>query len=205
MRIKALAVIAALAAPVIVYADNTTSKDKDTSTKPEKLGDAELQVMGHYHHVNQIEIDLGKLAEKRGSTQAVKDYGKTLVTDHQQNDKDLMAFAKKHGQKIPAEKPITDDDKKAAKDAKAMTDRLHTLKGAEFDREYLQMMVNDHEKELATIDTNVGMVTDSDLAQMVRDVKPVLQRHADAARDLMKNEPQASADQMPKEEMPKGK
>src|SRR2546430_12895424 len=140
MRIKALALIAALATPALVYADEN-NKDKDTAkdtTKPAKLSAAELQVMGHIHHVNQIEVDLGKLAQKRGTTQGIKDYGKMLVTDHGQGDKDLVAFAKKHGQTIPKEVPATDDDKKEAKDGKAMIDRMHTLKGGEFDREYLQ-------------------------------------------------------------------
>src|SRR5947208_5896052 len=114
MRIQALALIAALAAPLNVHAD---------PAKPEKLSEAELQVMAHYHHVNQIELDLGKLAQKRGSTQAVKDYGKTLVTDHGQGDKDMLALAKKHHQTIPKEVAVTDDDKKEAKDAKAMADR----------------------------------------------------------------------------------
>jgi putative membrane protein len=31
---------------------------------------------------NQVDIDAGKLAEKMGSTEAVKDFGKQMVTDH---------------------------------------------------------------------------------------------------------------------------
>jgi len=71
---------------------------------------------------------------------------------------------------------------------------LKMLKGADFDREFLSMMATGHDKELAKIDVSMGAATDPDLQSMLKAVKPVLQRHADQARDLQKN-PQASADQ----------
>ena len=61
--------------------------------------------MAHYHGVNQLEIDLGNAAAKKGSTDGVKAYGKMLVKDHTDaENKALMAMAKKTGQMI-REKP----------------------------------------------------------------------------------------------------
>jgi putative membrane protein len=183
------------------YADDTTKKTdtatdttkKDTAKK-EKLTAAELQVIAHYHAVNLLEIDLGKAAKMKGSSQAVKEYGTMLVKDHTDADKQLKDLAKKTGQTIPAEKPATDADKQEMADTKKMAAQLKTKKGADFDKMYLQMMVDGHDKELAKIDTKVGEVQNNELAEMLRGIKPTLQHHADQARELQKNNAQASAE-----------
>jgi putative membrane protein len=207
MKIRALAILSALALPTLALAeptppdtvkDDTTKADtKSDTTKPEmngKLSDGDTKIIAHLHHVNQMEIDLGKVAQKTG-TASVKNYGSNLVTDHQMSDKDLAAFAKSHKlATIPADKPDSDADKQEAKDMTSQVAHLKTLKGADFDREFLNMMVGGHDKELAKIDVSIGAATDPDLQSMLKSTKPVLQRHADQARDLQKN-PQASTDQ----------
>lgn len=221
MKLRAFAIIAALAVPGLASAtpadypptnpptnppgdtnrpgDTTrtgdTTKTGDTS-KTAKLDDAEVKVISHLHHLNQTEITLAKQAQQKG-TARVKDYANTLLTDHQSADKDLTAFAKSRKvAMIPAEKPETDADRQAEKDANTAMAHLKSLKGAEFDKEYLNMMVSDHEKELARIDTSISACNDSDLKSMLQSFKPVLQRHADQARDLQKS-PQASAKEPP--------
>lgn len=182
-------VLALLATPVVASAD-TPTKDT-TAQKAAKLTDAELQVMAHYHSVNKMEIDLGKAASKKATDQAVKSYGDMLVKEHGEADKKLMALAKQTHQTIPAEKPATDVEKQAKAEEKASAQKLKTLKGADFEREYLRMMVQGHEKELAQIDAKKAQVTNTELSSMLDEVKPMLQHHADAARDLQKNEPTA--------------
>ncbi len=222
MKIKTIALIAALALPLAAWADDkpgsTTSSDKskttdrtsDTNsnvpsnksgtdktadrgktTSKEKLADMDLQVLAHVHHVNQLEIDLGKMAQKSGSTQAVKSYGQMLERDHKSADKDLLSFAKKQGITIPMDKPKDEADMKDQKDSKEAVAHLKTLKGNDFDTAFLQMMVQDHEKELAKIDTAIGGVQNQDLVTILKDIKPALQKHADQARDLQKTNPQA--------------
>ena len=185
MKIHVLALCAALAIPFAADADNTAKSNA-------KLDTNDMQVLAHEHAVNQMEIDAGKLAQKQGSTQAVKSYGQMLVKDHTQSDRDITAFAKKHGQTIPAEKATTDEQKKEMQDNKDAMVRLKNMKGADFDREFLQTMATGHDMELAKIDTFVGQVKDPELQTMLKDMKPVLQKHADQARDLSKNNAQAS-------------
>ena len=220
MRIQSFARCAALAAllvaPLAASADNDkydrdkdktsdeSQKDKDRDKKADeskpdkaadkkigKLTDTELQVLAHVHHVNQMEIDMGKLAQKKGSTAGVRDFGKMLVKDHEQNDKDLRALAKKEGATIPKE-VIADADKQEMKDNDAMVKKMRAMKGAEFDREFLDMMVQGHEKELVRADAAMASIQDPDLQSFVKDMRPVLQRHVDQARDLQKGNPQAS-------------
>jgi putative membrane protein len=193
---KTLALILSLALAPAALADDTKPMDepKATETKPAgkvKLTDSELQVVAHYHAVNQLEVDLGKAAQKRSANAGVKQYGAMLVKDHGDADKKLVTFAKKSGQKIPAEKPATEAEKQDKADLKAKVAKLKTLKGAEFDKLYLTMMIEGHEKELANIDAKIADVENAELADMLKAKKPVLQHHADHARELQKVDAQA--------------
>jgi putative membrane protein len=173
-----------------------TSPDKTTGNdaKGAKLSDADIKIIAHLHHINQMEITLGKDAQRQG-TAKVKDYANTMITDHQTADKDLTAFAKAHKlTTIPADKPTTDAERQDDKDMTQQMARLKTLKGADFDKTYLNMMVSGHDKELTKIDVEISSASDPDFKNLLQSVKPVLQRHADQARDLMKS-PQASADE----------
>jgi putative membrane protein len=170
--------------------NKTAGSDAKTGAK---LSDGDIKTIAHLHHVNQMEITLGKEAQRQGSAK-VKDYATTLVNDHQTVDKDLTAFAKTHHvTTIPADKPTTDAERQDDKDMTQQIARLKTLKGADFDKAYLNMMVSGHDKELTKIDVAISSTSDSDLKSLLQGVKPVLQRHADQARDLLKS-PQASAD-----------
>ena len=172
--------------------DKTTGTDK-TGNKGAKLSDADNKILAHVHHVNQMEIDLGKVALKSSSAQ-VKSYAQTIINDHQSADKDLMAMARNHKlAAIPAEKPENDADRQDQKDMAMQATKLKSLKGSELDKEYLNMMVSGHEKELAKIDTSISSASDPDLQSFLKSLKPVLQRHADQARDLQKS-PQAAAE-----------
>lgn len=180
MTIKtiALAFSFAFAVPAVVHADGDKAKETPAAPGTAKTGtvaDADLQALAHVQAVNKLEIDLGKLAQKQGASAEVKKFGAMLVTDHQNSDKEVMALAKKLKAKVPAEAP---DAAKAADVAK-----LKTLKGAEFDREYLRMMAAGHEEELAKSDPTISQVGDADVKQLLQKRKTTLQKHADHAKN----------------------
>jgi predicted outer membrane protein len=52
-------------------------------------------VLRHLHHANLEEIKAGQMAQSKASSSQVKDYARTLVTDHQQADKQVLAMADK--------------------------------------------------------------------------------------------------------------
>ena len=202
MKLRAFIIIAALATPALVSAQpsnqpstpsNQPKPGSDTG-KGAKLSDADVKIVAHLHHINQMEIKLGQEAEKSG-TARIRDYARMLVSDHQNSDKELTTFAKAHKlNTIPADKPTTDAERQEEKDTTTAMAHLKTLKGADLDKEFLNIAVSEHDRALAWIDTASSSATDPDLKSMLQTVKPMLQRHADQARDLQKN-PQASADQ----------
>jgi len=51
------------------------------------------RVLNEIHNVNALEITLDRLAQQKAESQAIKDYGQMLVTDHESADKKVMDFA----------------------------------------------------------------------------------------------------------------
>ncbi|HUJ61289.1 MAG TPA: DUF4142 domain-containing protein [Kofleriaceae bacterium] len=184
MQIKALArwaaLAACLAAPLVVAADTAKTE------KPAKLTDAELEVLAQIHQVNLMEIDAGRLATRTSPNAAVKEYGTMLIADHTAADKDIMAFAKQHGQSIPRNVSEA-TDKKEVQDNKDEMSHLKSLKGSAFDSEFLKFMVEGHENEIAKVDTAMQNNPDTDFQSELDKIKPTLQKHADKARDLEKS------------------
>jgi putative membrane protein len=151
------------------------------SASTEKLSDVDTQIVAHLHAVNQLEIELGKLAESNG-TAKVKSFGQMLVKDHTASDTKLIAFAKQHKlSPIPADESMSAAEKT---DLDTEKGKLQTLKGTAFDQELLPMMVKAHDAELAKADANIKIASDPQLKTMLEELKPVLQKHADEARSL---------------------
>jgi putative membrane protein len=204
--------IAALSAPLAVSAQNPPSPtdppkagdpsrpgdpskpaDAPSSDSPKqaKLSQKELQIMAHYHGDNLMEIELGKRASKTARTEAVKTYGEMLVKDHSDFDKQLTGLAKDMGQTIPKERPETAAARAEMAKMKQTAAKVKKLSGARFEREYLSFMVEDHHHALSNIDAQITETQNTQLADMLREVKPILQRHHDEAVELQKNKAQA--------------
>ena len=76
MTIRALAIVTALALPALAIADDQpkpTDKTNEKTTnapapvkgdKAAKLSDGDVKIVAHLHHVNQMEIEMGKLARR---------------------------------------------------------------------------------------------------------------------------------------------
>ncbi len=168
----------------------TTEADAPRKEK-QKLAEADLLIMAEYHHDNEMEVQLGKLASKRGARAEVKAYGEMLVKDHTNLDKQLKGLAKKSGQAIPALKPRTEADKAHLAHMNQRAADIKKLQGASFDREYLRFMVEDHSGVLSKIDGHIAAAQSPELAEALRKARPIIQQHNERARELQQNEPQA--------------
>ena len=91
------------------------------------------------------EIELGKLAAQKGQSEAVRNFGSMMVTDHTKADKDLRTLA--------ATKNITitlkSDTLRPEQDYKLAAKQLNLLEPDKFDRAYLVTMLDDHKRAVA--------------------------------------------------------
>lgn len=183
------ALCAMLAIPFAASADPAhpaPTKPAVTGKQPTKAAvtDDEIKALAHFHHVNEMEISMGKLAAANGTTK-VKAYGKMLLRDHTKGDRDLMALAKRDQIDVPADQPRDDEDARIEKDGMDTMDRLKTLKGRAFDAEFLAAMRGGHERELVRMDQSIAIAKDAKILALFKKTKPVLQRHADKAKALL--------------------
>jgi len=123
------------------------------------------------------EVELGKLAQQRGSNEAVKTFGKRMETDHSKINDELKTIA--------ANKNVTWPTALNAKDQATM-DRLSKLSGAEFDRAYMADMVRDHRADIAEFRREADHGTDPDVKNFAAKHLPTLQDHLRQAEDTQK-------------------
>jgi len=123
------------------------------------------------------EVELGKMAKDKGSSDTVKQFGQKMVDDHTKVNDDLKSMAKKKNIDLPS-----------ALDAKhqAVVDRLSKLSGAEFDRAYSAEMVKDHQEDVKEFQKEANSATDPDVKSFASSNLPTLEEHLKMARDMNK-------------------
>src|SRR4029079_15705401 len=97
---------------------------------------------------NQVDIDGGTLAEKMGSTKAVRDFGKQMVTDHSGVNRQAVALVTKL-KVTPEDNPTSQSLKSGGMENVKALQKLH---GAAFDKAYVDHEVAYHEQVLDAID-----------------------------------------------------
>jgi putative membrane protein len=176
-RSFAFAAVAALlvALPSAGFAQNGAAKAAPASAQSKGfLNDA---VQG-----DVAEVKLGQLAEKNGGSAEMKDFGKTLVTDHTKAGEQVKATAQQVGVTVK-EQPSSE----AQKDY----DKLSKLKGADFDKEFARMSVEDHQKDIAKFQ-KAADAKDGPASELAQQQLPTLKKHLQMAQSLQSKQ-QASA------------
>jgi putative membrane protein len=65
-----------------------------------------------------------------------------------------------------------------------MMDDLKGENGAEFDKEYVEQMVDDHEKDVAEFQKQADSSTDPDVKAFAAKTLPTLKKHLDAIKAI---------------------
>ncbi len=126
-----------------------------------------------------LEVELGRVAAQRGTSDAVKQFGQRMVDDHSKANEELMSLASSKGMTLP-----TALDEKDQKDVA----KLSAMSGAEFDRAYSKMMLKDHEKDVKEFERQSTKAGDPELRAFVTKTLPTLQEHLQIAKTLPGNE-----------------
>ena len=157
------------------------SSDRDHDAMNKKLD--QTQLLQKLHHVNQEEIKAGQLAEQKGASSDVKDYGRMLVKDHQQADRELTTLAGKLNVDLSAMKMDHEMREKREVHQNKM-EQLQKMTGKDFDRGFAMMMVNGHQQVIQIVKNSENDVK-PEVKSFLDKQLPVLQRHEDMAKDLM--------------------
>ena len=124
-----------------------------------------------------MEVEMGKMAGDNAQSQRVKDFGAMLVTDHTNAGNELKSMAT--GNDIP----VPTDMMPAHKTNMGM---MMKMKGAGFDKAYIDMMIKDHQEDIADYKKASTDLSDASYKAYASKTLPVLQKHLDSAMAIRK-------------------
>jgi len=109
-----------------------------------------------------MEVAMGNLVEQNGKSEDVKSFGKRMVTDHSKANDELKSIASQKGVTPASKEP--------------------TVKWSS-DKTYIDMMVKDHEKDLAEFQEEAKTGSDPELKKFAEDTAKIVQKHLDLAKE----------------------
>jgi putative membrane protein len=188
--------------PSISNAQSMTDKAKsaisDTAEKTKTLltgapAGTPADLLSQLHETDQAEPEVGRLAEQKGSTADVRDYGKALALDHSNADRQVTALARElNVQLSPPAKPSSDLEKKQNHDG-AVKEMLANVSGNTFDRDFLEAMSKDHQGDIAKLTDAMNSTSDPKIKNLIAELLPKLKHHQEMAEKLLAQAKAASA------------
>ena len=121
------------------------------------------------------EVALSNLALQKSQNEDVKKYAQMMVDDHTKANDELKTLAESKSVTLPT-----------AINAKqmAMRDKLNGLSGDAFDKEYINMMVKDHDKTVKLFQTEADKGSDTDVKAFASNTLPTLKSHQTMAHSM---------------------
>ena len=130
---------------------------------------------------NQVDIDAGKLAKSMASNADVKKFADQMITDHTGVNKSAVDLVTKL--KVTPEDNATSQSIKKGGDENIAN--LKTLKGAAFDKAYIDHEVAYHQQVLDAIDkTLIPSATNAELKALLVKVRPAFVAHLEHAKHV---------------------
>jgi len=129
---------------------------------------------------SMAEVELGKMAQQKGMSKQVKNFGAMMITDHSKINDLIRALAVTKNISIP-KAPGADEQKVISK--------LSGKSGKDFDKAYIDGMIYDHKADIRLFETAAKKCRDPDVKSFAAKTLPILQEHLDAIsaiKDSMK-------------------
>jgi putative membrane protein len=159
--------------------DSSSSTNIDTSTvtapPPAPLDATDIEFIRKAAMGGKMEVDLGNIAQTNGASDRVKNFGNMMVTDHSNANNELIQFAQSRNVML--------NDSVDKKTQDHMTS-MQQMKGKSFDKHYMDMMVDDHVKDVKEFEKASTGAKDPDLRAWAAKTLPVLQKHLDSAKAI---------------------
>lgn len=139
-----------------------TAQDAPTGNKSSSLSSQDKTFMKKAAKGGMMEVTMGSMAEQKGQSEDVKSFGKRMVSDHSKANDELKSIASQKGVTLPSKEP--------------------TVKWSS-DKTYMNMMVEDHQKDLAEFQEQAKTGSDPELKKFAEDTAKMVQEHLNLAKE----------------------
>lgn len=122
-----------------------------------------------------LEVKLGQLAQSNASSQAVKDFGQRMATDHARMGEGVRNVASRQNVSLPDDISMME---------KVTYERLSHKSGVDFDKAYIEDMVKDHKADIAAFEKEVNSGSDPEAKAVAEKALPTIREHLRMAQAL---------------------
>ncbi len=179
-QLAGTAMVIALLAAGPALAQSTTPQTRQnaasagTST-PQKLDSQDRSFVTKAAEGGVSEVKLGQLALDKASNPHVKQFSQKMIDDHKKADRQLR-------QALAEDKVAFPDH--MSSDAANTYDKLAKESGKNFDQDYMQAMISDHQKDVSAFEDEAKNGKDQSLKQYAENTLPILRQHLQTAKNI---------------------
>jgi len=142
---------------------DTVKSKSETKAKGGRLSSVDKAFIKDAAKGGMMEVAMGRVAEKNATNSEVKTFGARMVKDHGKANEDLKGIAKEENVEWPAEK-------EAGK--------------WKSDKDYMDAMVKDHEKDLAAFEKEAKNGSDPDVKSFASKTAKTVREHLEMAKEI---------------------
>ncbi len=125
-----------------------------------------------------LEVQLGELAQTNAKNPRVKSFGAMMVKDHKDMGDKLTALATSRNITLPDS---------VSKSQQKEKERLQKMKGSAFDEAYINLMTDDHKKDVREFEQEVANGTNEAVKAFAGDNLRTLRIHSDSAASIQRS------------------
>jgi putative membrane protein len=157
--------------------DNNLNNSVDSNRNAQgTVDDKTHSFMKDAAEAGMAEVEIAKLAKDRATNPRVKNFAEMMIKDHSAANNDLMAIARNKSVTLPSTLGKHQDH----------LEDLSKKKGADFDKEYMKMMVDGHEDVVSDFEKCSQNGTDPDVKTFAAQKLPTVRMHLDSAKAINK-------------------
>jgi putative membrane protein len=168
-------------------AEEETPPPADTQAAPEQPAAPEKQALSDEQiaavtdAANDAEVAQAKIAQKNAKNPRVKKFAAMMIKDHTQ--------AKQKQKKLLGKIDITAAESsmstQLASDSQQKLEDLKAVKGADFDRAYMDAQVDAHQKVLDAFDNQlIPQAENAEFKALLSEIRPKIAAHLSEAKDI---------------------
>jgi putative membrane protein len=124
---------------------------------------------------NSAEVALGQIVAGKTKNPAVKQFAQMMVKDHTAALNELQELAQSKNLNFNDALP---------EDAQSLQTKLSSDTGTQLDKDYMDGMLEDHEKDVQEFTDQSQKAKDPDLKQWASKTLPILQKHLEKAQQI---------------------
>jgi putative membrane protein len=140
-----------------------------------QLSDQDQTFMRQNAQTDLAEITSGPLAAQRGTTEAIRQTGQTLASDHQQALSELQGIAKTYSAVLPTTPNATQQQE---------AEQLKSLTGTAFDQAYTTDEIKGHQLSIQQTQQETSSGSNAQVKQFAANYLPTAQKHLQMLQSL---------------------